>query len=105
MSYKSEKEYALTLLTDLFMPNIINRIFELKTDLFVLVSDNVNNVIVDSNLFDDVKLLQTGLSCLNDTLFNVVEGLPYQYANLMHLQIYLISMMNIKLIIIQVFQQ
>ena len=31
-----------------------------------------NTVIVDSNLFDDVKLLQTGLSSLSDTLFNVV---------------------------------
>ena len=41
-----------------------------------------NTVIVDSNLFDDVKLLQTGLSSLSDTLYNVVEGLPYQYANL-----------------------
>ena len=41
-----------------------------------------NTVIVDSNLFDDVKLLQTGLSSLSDTLFNVVEGLPYKYANL-----------------------
>ena len=41
-----------------------------------------NTVIVDSNLFDDVKLLQTGLSSLNDTLFNVVEGLPSTYANL-----------------------
>ena len=41
-----------------------------------------NTVIVDSNLFDDVRLLQTGLSSLSDTLFNVVEGLPYKYANL-----------------------
>ena len=41
-----------------------------------------NTVIVDSNLFDDVKLLQTGLSSLSDTLFSIVEGLPYQYANL-----------------------
>ena len=41
-----------------------------------------NTVIVDSNLFDDVRLLQTGLSSLNDTLLNVVEGLPFQYANL-----------------------
>ncbi len=41
-----------------------------------------NTVIVDSNLFDDVRLLRTGLSSLSDTLFNVVEGLPYQYANL-----------------------
>ena len=41
-----------------------------------------NTVIVDSNLFDDVRLLQTGLSSLSDTLFSVVEGLPYQYANL-----------------------
>ena len=41
-----------------------------------------NTVIVDSNLFEDVRLLQTGLSSLSDTLFNVVEGLPNQYANL-----------------------
>ncbi len=41
-----------------------------------------NTVIVDSNLFDDVGLLQTGSSSLSDTLFNVVEGLKYQYANL-----------------------
>ena len=41
-----------------------------------------NTVIVDTNLFEDVRLLQTGLSSLSDTLFNVVEGLPYQYANL-----------------------
>ncbi len=41
-----------------------------------------NTVIVDSNLFDDVRLLQTGLSSLNDTLYSVVEGLPLKYANL-----------------------
>ncbi len=41
-----------------------------------------NTVIVDNNLFEDVWLLQTGLSSLSDTLFNVVEGLPYQNANL-----------------------
>ena len=41
-----------------------------------------NTVIVDNNLFEDVRLLQTGLSSLSDTLFNVVEGLPCQYANL-----------------------
>ncbi len=41
-----------------------------------------NTVIVDNNLFEDAWLLQTGLSSLSDTLFNVVEGLPYQYANL-----------------------
>ena len=41
-----------------------------------------NTVIVDNNLFEDVRLLQTGLSSLSDTLFNVVEGLPLQYANL-----------------------
>jgi len=41
-----------------------------------------NTVVVDSNLFEDVKLLQTGLSTLSDTLFNVVEALPNQYANL-----------------------
>ena len=41
-----------------------------------------NTVIVDTNLFEDVRLLQTGLSSWSDTLFNVVGGLPYQYANL-----------------------
>ena len=41
-----------------------------------------NTVIVDNNLFEDVRLLQTGLTSLSDTLFNVVEGLPFQYANL-----------------------
>ena len=41
-----------------------------------------NTVIVDNNLFEDVRVLQTGLSSLSDTLFNVVEGLPNQYANL-----------------------
>jgi hypothetical protein len=41
-----------------------------------------NTVKVDTNLFEDVRLLQTGLSSLSDTLFNVVEGLPNQYANL-----------------------
>ncbi len=40
-----------------------------------------NTVIVDSNLFEDVRLLQTGLSTLSDTLFDVVEGLPFKYAN------------------------
>jgi hypothetical protein len=41
-----------------------------------------NTVIVDSNLFEDIRLLQTGLSSLSDTLFSVVQGLPNQYANL-----------------------
>jgi hypothetical protein len=41
-----------------------------------------NTVIVDSNLFEDVRLLQTGLSSLSDTLCNGVERLPNQYANL-----------------------
>ena len=41
-----------------------------------------DTVIIDSNLFDDVRLLQTGSSSLSDTLFNVVVGLPYEYANL-----------------------
>ncbi len=40
------------------------------------------NITGDSNLFDDVRLLQTGLSSLSDTLFSVVVGLPCQYANL-----------------------
>ncbi len=41
-----------------------------------------NTVIVDNVLFEDVRLLQTGLSSLSDILFNVAEGLPDQYANL-----------------------
>jgi len=41
-----------------------------------------NTVVVDSNLFEDVRLLQTGLSTLSDSLYNVVEALPNQYANL-----------------------
>ena len=41
-----------------------------------------NTLIVDTNLFEDVRLLQTGLSSLNTTLFDVVGGLPSQYANL-----------------------
>jgi hypothetical protein len=41
-----------------------------------------NTVIVDTYIFEDVRLLQTGLSSLSDTLFNVVQGLPNQYANL-----------------------
>jgi hypothetical protein len=44
-----------------------------------------NTFIVNSNLFEDVKLLQTGLSSLSDILiilYNVAEGLPNQYANL-----------------------
>ncbi len=40
-----------------------------------------NTAIVVSNLFEDVKLLQTGLLSLGDTLYNFVEGLPNQYAN------------------------
>ncbi len=40
-----------------------------------------NTVIVDNNLFDDVRLLQTGVSSLSDTIFNVVEDLPNQHAN------------------------
>ncbi len=37
---------------------------------------------MDSSLFEDVKLLQTGLSSLSDTLYNVVEGLSNKYAKL-----------------------
>ncbi len=59
-----------------------------------------NTVIVDTDLFDDVQLLQTGLSSLSDTLFNVVEGLPYENANLtlnlQHSQIYLMIMKHLK---------
>ncbi len=64
-----------------------------------------NTVIVDTNLFEDVRLLQTSLSSLSDTLFNVVEGLPNQYANLTSFLFYLIIMMTIKQIIIVIFQQ
>jgi hypothetical protein len=46
-----------------------------------------NTVLVENILFEDVRLLQTGLSSLSDTLFNVVEGLPNQYANLTSLSI------------------
>ncbi len=35
-----------------------------------------NTVIVDNNLFEDVRLLQTGLSSLSDTLFNVSRVYP-----------------------------
>ena len=55
-----------------------------------------NTVIVDTNLFEDVRLLQTGLSSLSDTLFDVVEGLPYKYANLAHFQLYQMIMMHLK---------
>jgi hypothetical protein len=41
-----------------------------------------NTVVVDTNLFEDERLLQTGLSSLNETLFNIVGGLPFQYADL-----------------------
>ncbi len=41
-----------------------------------------NTVIVDNNVFEDVRLLQTGLSSLSDTLFKVVEGLPFQLLNM-----------------------
>ncbi len=33
-------------------------------------------------MFDYYKVIQTGLSSLSDTLFDVVQGLPYKYANL-----------------------
>ncbi len=36
-----------------------------------------NTVIVDTNLFEDVRLLQTGLSSLSDTLFRP----PSKYIN------------------------
>ena len=38
-----------------------------------------NTLIVDTNLFEDVRLLQTGLSSLNETLFNVVANLLVVY--------------------------
>jgi hypothetical protein len=41
-----------------------------------------NTVIVENNLYEDVRSLQTGFSSLSDTLFNVVEGLLFRYANL-----------------------
>ncbi len=36
----------------------------------------------ENTIFEDLQSLQTGLSPLSDTLFNVVEGLPFQYVNL-----------------------
>ncbi len=53
---------------------------------------NENTMILDNNLFEDVRLLQTGVSSLSDTLFKVVKGLPYQYANLTALQLYQVTM-------------
>ncbi len=35
-----------------------------------------NTVIVDSNLYDGIRLLQTDLSSIRDTLLGMVEGLP-----------------------------
>jgi hypothetical protein len=35
-------------------------------------------ILVDNNVFEDARLLQTGLS-LSDTFFNIVEDLPYPY--------------------------
>jgi hypothetical protein len=41
-----------------------------------------NTVIVENNLFEGVRLLQTGLSSSSDGSFHVVESLPFPYANL-----------------------
>ena len=41
-----------------------------------------NTVIVDSNLFEDAKVLQNGLSNLNYNFLNVIESLANTYANL-----------------------
>ncbi len=41
-----------------------------------------NTVIVHSNLFEDVKLLQTGLSSLSDTFYNVLEALKVYQINM-----------------------
>ncbi len=39
-----------------------------------------NTVVVDTDLFEDVKLLQTGLSSWSDNFFNLVEEHPITYA-------------------------
>ena len=59
--------------------NLISKLYIMNVNITGIYD---NTVIVDSNLFDDVRLLQTGLSSLNDTLYSVVEGLPFKYANL-----------------------
>jgi hypothetical protein len=41
-----------------------------------------NTVAVDSNLYDDVQLLQTGLSCSSDNIFTLVEGPPFNFSPL-----------------------
>ncbi len=41
-----------------------------------------NTVVVDTNLFEVVRLLKMGWSSLRDTLFDEVQRLPYKYANL-----------------------
>ena len=55
-----------------------------------------NTVIVDSNLFDDVRLLQTGLSSWSDSLYSVIQGLPNEYANLTAFTTYQMIMNNSK---------
>ena len=40
------------------------------------------NITGINDVSEDIQLLQTGLSSLNDTLVSVVDGLPFQYANL-----------------------
>ena len=40
------------------------------------------NITGINDVSEDIQLLQTGLSSLTDTLNNVVDGLPFQYANL-----------------------
>ena len=53
---------------------------------------------VDSNLFDDVRRLQTGLSSLSDLdiLFNVGEAFHINMKIYQHLQLYLIIMLTFK---------
>ena len=63
-----------------------------------------NTVIVDTNLFEDVRLLQTGLSSLSDTLLNVVEGLPNQYASLQTFSTLSNNYNDYTIIIIVIFQ-
>jgi hypothetical protein len=59
--------------------NILSKLYIMNVNITGI---HDNTVIVDNYLFENVRLLQTGLSSLSDTLFNAVEGLPNQYANL-----------------------
>ncbi len=61
--------------------------------------------IVDNNLFEDVRLLQTGLSSLSDTLLKLLRAYLINMQIQHHFLFYLIIMMAIQQKIIVIFQQ